>query len=129
MILVLPLNPVPASRPRVTRTGRVYYAKTYRIFKEQARHVVPAAIREQGLEGCPLTGPLRVDLRFFVRRPKKTILQYPKPDADNFCKAALDSLNGLLFEDDEQVVQLTAAKAWAEPGQEGWIEVQVEKLK
>jgi Holliday junction resolvase RusA-like endonuclease len=129
MLLVLPLNPVPASRPRVARNGRVFYAKTYRNFKRQADHVVPAAILEQELEDCPLTGPLRVDLKFFAKRPKKTILQYPKPDTDNFCKAALDALNERLFCDDEQVVQLTAEKAWAEPGQDGWIEVRVERIE
>ena len=126
MLLILPLNPVPASRPRVARNGRVFYAKTYRDFKRQAEHVVPTAMMEQGLEGCPLTGPLSVDLKFFAKRPKKTILQYPKPDTDNFCKAALDALNGKLFVDDQQVVQLTATKAWAEQDQEGWIEVRVE---
>jgi Holliday junction resolvase RusA-like endonuclease len=126
MLLVLPLNPVPASRPRLARNNRVFYAKTYNTFRKQAAHAVPVAISEQGLEGCPLEGPLSVDLRFFARRPKKTILQYPKWDTDNAVKAALDALNGQLFEDDQQVVQLTATKSWAEPEQDGWIEVRVE---
>ena len=127
MFLILPLNPVPASRPRVSKWG-TYYAKTYNRFRKQAEHVVPVAIMEQGLEGCPLTGPLSVDLKFFVKRPKKTTLQYPKMDCDNLCKAALDSLQGetKLFSDDNQVIQLTATKAWAEPEQDGWIEVTVE---
>tara|TARA_R110002012_G_scaffold38935_12_gene108081 strand:+ start:17 stop:400 length:384 start_codon:yes stop_codon:yes gene_type:complete len=125
MLLILPLNPVPASRPRVSKWG-TYYAKTYNRFRKQAEHVVPVAIMEQGLEGCPLTGPLSVDLKFFVRKPKKTALQYPKPDIDNFYKAVLDSLNGKLFVDDQQVIQLTGSKTWAEPEQDGWIEVTVE---
>tara|TARA_R100001244_G_scaffold91887_1_gene69470 strand:+ start:5 stop:388 length:384 start_codon:yes stop_codon:yes gene_type:complete len=125
MFLILPLNPVPASRPRVSKWG-TYYAKTYANFKKQAAHVVPVAISEQGLEGCPLTGPLSIDIKFFARRPKKTALQYPKWDTDNGAKAVLDSLNTHLFSDDNQVIQLTATKAWAEPEQDGWIEVTVE---
>ncbi len=128
MLLVLPLNPVPASRPRLARNGRVFYAKTYANFKKLAETVVPTAIEMQELGGCPLAGPLMVDLRFFSRRPKKTTLQFPRYDTDNAAKAALDALQGedRLFLNDSQVVALTATKAWAEPEQEGWIEVRVE---
>jgi Holliday junction resolvase RusA-like endonuclease len=128
MLLVLPLNPVPASRPRLARNGRVFYAKTYANFKKQAAVVVPVAMKFQELEGCPLEGPLMVDLRFYTKRPKKTILQFPRYDVDNAAKACLDELQGpdRLFVDDNQVVVLTAMKTWAEPEQEGWIEVRVE---
>ena len=126
MLLVLPLNPVPASRPRVARNGRVFYAKTYANFKKQAETVVPTAIEMQELRGCPLEGPLMVDLRFFSKRPKKTILRFPRYDTDNSAKACLDICNGKLWLDDDQVVVLTATKSWAEPEQDGWIEVRVE---
>ena len=127
MQLILPLNPVPASRPRVTRTGHVFYQKTYANFRREAKPVIEAEIKRQGLEGCPIAGPLDINIMFFVKRPKKTALQYPKPDIDNYSKAILDSLNGRLFVDDYQVVLLSAVKAWAQPEEEGRIEIYMEQ--
>ena len=42
--------------------------------------------------------------------------EYPtkKPDADNIAKIILDSLNGVAFNDDSQVVKLTVIKRWTE---------------
>jgi len=37
-----------------------------------------------------------------------------KPDVDNCIKAVFDGLNGLLFHDDKQVVQLIVNKRWSE---------------
>ena len=42
-----------------------------------------------------------------MKRPMK------KPDADNVIKCVLDGLNGVAYEDDAQVVELTARKFWA----------------
>ena len=41
-----------------------------------------------------------------------------KPDVDNLAKAVLDALNGILYEDDSQVVMLAVTKQYAkeEPG-------------
>lgn len=35
-----------------------------------------------------------------------------KPDIDNIAKAALDAINGIVFDDDKQVVKLEASKAY-----------------
>lgn len=48
----------------------------------------------------PLTGPVRVDLRVFRAR-KST-------DLDNRIKILLDSMQGVFFENDSQVVELHA---------------------
>lgn len=36
-----------------------------------------------------------------------------RPDVDNFAKAVLDGLNGIVWRDDSQVVQLTATKHYS----------------
>ena len=105
----------------------MFYQKTYANFRREASVVIAAQIREQGLEGCPIAGPLDMDIVFYAKRPKTTILQYPKPDIDNYSKAILDSLNGKLFVDDYQVVLLTATKLWALPEEDGRIEINMEK--
>ena len=37
-----------------------------------------------------------------------------KPDTDNIAKLVLDSLNGLAYDDDSQIVQLTVTKVYGE---------------
>ena len=61
-------------------------------------------------------------------KPKRTKLDYPKADIDNYLKAIFDCLNGKLWVDDKQVVVVHAEKAWTEPGEEGYFVVRVEKL-
>lgn len=75
--------------------------------------------------GGPLKGPLLVAITVAVKQPKKTTLEYPKPDVDNYAKAILDALNGWLWEDDTQVVGLVIAKEWAEPEEDGYIIIEV----
>lgn len=41
----------------------------------------------------------------------------PSGDVDNYAKSALDGLNSVVFDDDKQVVKLTACKVWGERGE------------
>lgn len=84
-----------------------------------------AAAYEALRGGAPLEGPLQVFVtaRFMPPKsaPKKTlagmlsghIFPTRRPDLDNVLKN-LDGLNGVAFRDDAQVVQITAAKVYAE---------------
>ena len=42
-----------------------------------------------------------------------------KPDTDNLAKFVLDSLNGVYYKDDCQIVELAITKAWVDCGREG----------
>jgi len=49
---------------------------------------------------------------------------YPtiKPDTDNIAKIILDSLNGIAYKDDKQVIRLSVEKRYAEePSVSVWI--------
>jgi Holliday junction resolvase RusA-like endonuclease len=122
---IIQVDPAPASRPRVSRQGWAYYPKgtPYARWKKEAAEFLDGCGFPAGLEAH--TGPLDVKVLVMVRRPKTTKLSHPKPDLDNYTKAVLDSLNGRLFKDDSQVVNLVAAKSWAPPGQAGSVEVVV----
>ncbi|QDP60616.1 MAG: hypothetical protein Unbinned767contig1000_41 [Prokaryotic dsDNA virus sp.] len=122
--LRLDINPVPAARPKLARRGRVYYPKTYSDFRSQVKHLVPGACMSAGI-GAPLRGPLLVSVAVAAQRPKTTKLDFPKPDVDNYAKAVLDSLNGWVWEDDQQIVGLVITKEWAEPQEDGHIEIKV----
>ena len=57
------INPVPASRPRVSRWS-VFYPKKYTQFKEDMK------VLTDKLDIEPLEGLLEADIAFFVQIPK-----------------------------------------------------------
>ena len=122
----LEIDPVPASRPRVPRYGRVYYGKGYTAFRKEAAE---ALSKLTWPPSYPLHGALHMRVEFHVRRPKKTELAAPRGDVDNYLKSLLDMLQGERLEggggaflDDRQVVNIQASKHWAERGSiEVWL--------
>ncbi len=106
LLLQVPVAPVPASRPRVTRWG-TYYGKNYTQFRKEAEEVM-----DDLAPGEPLDGSLEVVVRFFCRKPKTTRRAEPGGDVDNYVKAILDSCNGKIWKDDDQILRLTATKRW-----------------
>ena len=127
MIVRLPMNPIPAPRPRVTTKGWTYYPRAYKEWREQAAAIIPHILSDAGL-AAPYEGALAVDVTFTVTRPKTTKFSYPRGDIDNYFKA-LDCLNGLLWEDDKHIVVLRATKRWAESGEPGWIDIKVTEAR
>lgn len=103
--LFLPINPVPASRPRVTRWG-TYYSKTYKNWKKDAAKWLENLKVEKTLDGELITV-----VESTVRKPKTTKRSNPRGDIDNYSKAPLDAINETeLWLDDDQVVMLIATK-------------------
>lgn len=108
--MILPVCPVPASRPRVTRVGHVYYGKKYTQFRTEAAAVLGKTVFPDTL---PLGGPLHLDVTFYCPSPKRTNRWAPRGDIDNYLKT-LDVLNKVVWFDDDQIVSLEARKAYAE---------------
>ena len=105
-----PINPVAASRPRVTTKGHTYYAGPYKDFRKDIKPLV-----EELTKGfVPLVGPLSVEVDIWVRRPKSTKLLSPRADIDNYLKAIFDQFNKILWEDDSQITTIRAMKSWTE---------------
>ncbi len=74
--------------------------------------------------------PLHVELQFRLQRPaghwgtkglkpSAPIAPATKPDIDKLVRATLDSMNGLVFDDDSRIVRLLVTKTYAAPGQDG----------
>lgn len=105
------INPVPASRPRVSKYG-TYYLPTYKNFRNEMKALIAAGRKEAPYE--LRTGPLKVLVACVVKKPKTTERTNPTGDVDNYAKAVLDSLNGVLWDDDDQIVELNAMKMYAE---------------
>jgi Holliday junction resolvase RusA-like endonuclease len=84
--------------------------------------------------GCPrLEGPIHLGLSLVVTRAqdhylrsgelsaKGARLPYPtgrKPDLDNALKLACDALNGRLYRDDVDIVEMTGLRYWSDDGWE-----------
>ena len=111
-----PINPVAASRPRVSRHG-AYFTGPYKKFKVDCAEVVFDILGE---DFKMISSPVHVDLELYVTRPKTTKLIQPKADIDNYIKAVFDVMNGKLWVDDTQVRSLYANKQWASPDQPGY---------
>ena len=110
------INPVPAARPRVSRFS-TYYPKKYTRFKKEMEALTSE------LDSTPCENLVCVSLKFKIKTPqswsKKKRLERENTycnnnsDIDNYIKAILDSLNGVYFVDDRQVVEVFASKKYS----------------
>ena len=135
MKLVFEIEPVEQARPRATRMGRgirLYDPKKVSVYKKQLAMMCKFQYKQE-----PLTGPLKVELKFF-RHVQSSISKKErelrlsgshrpvvKPDTDNYIKSTLDGLNGLLWEDDNQIVDLIAHKYYSDNPR---VEIEVTQL-
>jgi len=62
----------------------------------------------------PFDGAISVSINIEINRPKSVTRDYPtvKPDIDNFAKAILDALNGIVWLDDAQICSLQITKSY-----------------
>ena len=94
--LLIPLCPVPASRPRVTRWG-TYYSKRYTQWCSDASDLLDAAAE------C-YRQPLKVAVLFAVPRSQYSKLVTPVGDGDNFEKATFDLLQSRGHVEDDRLI-------------------------
>lgn len=69
---------------------------------------------------CPFQGAVAVHLYFLMQAAKtgkaaKRVHPITKPDIDKLCRAVLDGLTGIFFNDDSQVILLEAIKRYGTP--------------
>lgn len=134
--LTFDFPPVAQARPRATRFGR-----GIRLYDPKQVHVYKAQLAESArfmYHGKPLSGPLVVTLKFYRAiqqsetkkrhrlKAQGAIRPTKKPDLDNYIKSTLDGLNGVLWADDNEVVELHTGKYYSDHPR---IEIEVEELK
>lgn len=113
----------PRLRPRMDSSGRlgVHMPDTARAWRERV-----AIAGHEAWGKAPRTDALEVDLHFFFARPKSHFgargalkgsapaYHTVKPDRDNAEKAVADSLNGILWHDDAQIVAGVVTKNYVD---------------
>jgi Holliday junction resolvase RusA-like endonuclease len=120
-------KPVPAPRPRMTKTGHVYYPKPY----VEQQGLLQREFAVQRPAGQPLVGALVVSAELVMPKPKSTVRCAPPGDVDNLAKGPLDAITktGRYWADDTQVAQLFIEKRWAEPGEEPSVRLRINTLE
>ena len=109
-------------RPRVTRTGHVYTPAQTRKAESDIAIIAKAAMRGQ----APISEPVSLNIMVITEPPRSItkakrqamlagiLRPAKKPDLDNVVKLISDALNGIVFEDDRQVVELWVVKRYGE---------------
>jgi Holliday junction resolvase RusA-like endonuclease len=124
--LTFNISPVPASRPRVTRWG-TFYGKKYKQFKLEMGLLLIDSDKNNSINPVTwLEGLISADMTFFVPMAKSWSKKKKaskngqfcdnNADLDNYEKSILDSLSGIYFHDDRQIVKQKSKKIWADQG-------------
>ena len=111
-------------RPRMGRSGIVYTPKETLVYENYVKMCYSDYARQ--FEWLPYENQVKAEIDVLVAVPKSdskakkkakiegAIRPTVKPDCDNLAKSILDSLNGLAYQDDKQVVELFVKKYYAE---------------
>jgi len=121
----VPGLPRGKGRPRFSRNGHTYTPKDTILYEN---------LVATSYDGGKLEGDLSAKIVCYFPIPKsiskkkrefmltERVYYNHKPDLDNLAKIILDSLNGIAFDDDRQVVRLEVSKFYSDrPRAEVWL--------
>ncbi len=125
---IVPGEPQGKGRPRIGKIGQ--HARMFTPAKTVAYEGLVAQAAQTAMDGAPLIEqPVRLELDVLCSVPaswsqKKqaqalagAIRPAKKPDADNVLKAICDGMNGVVWKDDVQAVDVLLRKVYAQtPG-------------
>jgi Holliday junction resolvase RusA-like endonuclease len=112
---------VPKGRPRMTRRGHTYTPEATRNHERTVGGAARAAMAGRP----PITGAVKLAAVFELPIPQSwserkrgdaitgAVLPAARPDLDNFVKALLDGINGIVVRDDGLITDLHARKRYS----------------
>ncbi|ADV46443.1 RusA family crossover junction endodeoxyribonuclease [Nitratifractor salsuginis] len=114
-ILIFDIVPVPAPRPRVTKSG-AYMPESYRNFKRIIGYLARRQLK------APFTGAVKMNILFQFKKPKswskakrkRAFWHTQKPDKDNLEKSIKDALEGIAYRNDSAVASGSIHKVWGD---------------
>lgn len=126
-------EPQGKGRHRTTKTGHTYTPQKTLLYENWIKTCYLSRVGKKMLHG-----PIKASIEAYYTIPKsksknvkaqmlKNIIRpVKKPDVDNIAKAVFDSLNGIAYKDDVQVVELNMSKYYAESG---FVKVMLEEME
>jgi len=120
---VLDVAPTGKGRPRFTKTGRTYTPEKTLNKESEIRYALSM------LDAPLFSGPVEVVIKTFFIKPKsakKRVHHTVKPDASNILKLVEDAANGILYDDDKQIVKCTISKEYGETER---IEIEIREIE
>lgn len=118
MKYIIPGQPIPLARPRFGKE-RVYDCQRGEKF------VAGTNLRFWHKDKPLFVGPLELNIIFFMGSTRQKGWHALRPDLDNLIKFVLDVMNGIVFNDDKQVVRIIAEKMY---DKEPRTEIMIEEL-
>lgn len=128
-------NPVAQGRPRFARMGNFVTTYDPRKSADYKQLVYLEACKVK--PGKPLEGALSMTVRAYRQIPKSyskakrvkaisgELRPTTKPDCSNLCKGIEDTLNGIIYKDDSQIISLQVEKWYSEDPR---VEVEIEEV-
>jgi len=118
-------EPVGKGRPRFAKRGNfvsTYTPQKTKTYEDEIRLMAKAAMGSSEPLETPVTVAIYIRVGIpvsYTKQMKKYALEgilkpTKKPDADNVLKCFLDAMNGIVYLDDKQVVNLHVTKVYAE---------------
>ena len=118
-------EPVGKGRPRFARRGNfvsTYSPQKTKTYEDEIRLMAKAAMGASEALETPVTVAIYIRVGIpasFSKQKRKDALAgilkpTKKPDIDNIAKCFLDAMNGIVYLDDKQVVNLHLTKVYAE---------------
>lgn len=131
----IPGDPIPQGRPRAGKNRGKIVMYDPRESKEYKRYV--SLIARQHAPKVLLEGALSMRMKIYRNIPKSTTkkdralisegIKRPitKPDNTNYAKGIEDALNGIIYKDDSQIVDLQIQKYYSDDPR---VEVRVQEI-
>ncbi len=118
-------EPVGKGRPRFAKRGNfvsTYTPQKTKTYEDEIRMMAKAAMGSSEPLDTPMTVAIYIRVGIptsFSKQKRKDALEgilkpTKKPDADNILKCFLDAMNGIVYLDDKQVVNIHLTKVYAE---------------
>lgn len=118
--LVIPVVPMPAPRPRMSKWG-AYFPATYTTHKKEIAAAIPT-------RAVKLMGELHVEMELVCKPIGKSKFTTPSGDVDNLAKPTLDVLTQEgYYGDDRQITDLRVRKRFPEKGEQPHIRIHIKQ--
>ena len=93
--------------------------KKNKPWRQEVAGTAEVAMSRAGLTMLERSVPVRLEAAFIFQKPKSarkaTVHKTTKPDIDKLARSLMDSLTGIVFEDDSQVTQCDVNKHFGSP--------------